>query len=37
MKIAFLRDIVLIGKYDLTKNLSVMDRLQVLSEKLSGL
>lgn len=34
MKIAFLGDIALIGKYDLSKNPSVKDRLQVLSEKL---
>ncbi len=35
MKIAFLGDIALIGKYDLTKNPNVRDRLQVLSERLA--
>lgn len=34
MKIAFLGDIALIGKYDLTNNSKVKDRLQVLSQKL---
>ncbi|WP_462392422.1 CapA family protein [Clostridium cadaveris] len=34
MKIAFLGDIALIGKYDLTNNPRVKDRLQVLSQKL---
>ncbi|MCF8019084.1 MAG: CapA family protein [Vallitaleaceae bacterium] len=35
MKIAFLGDIALIGKYDLTKNPEVRDRLKVLSVKLA--
>ncbi len=35
MKIAFLGDIALIGKYDLTKNPNAKERLKVLSEKLS--
>ena len=35
MKMAFLGDIALIGKYDLTKNPLVKDRLKVLAEKLS--
>lgn len=35
MKIAFLGDIALIGRYDLTKNPDARDRLKVLSEKLA--
>jgi len=35
MKIAFLGDIALIGKYDLTKNHKAKERLKELSEKLS--
>lgn len=35
MKIAFLGDIALIGKYDITKNPNVKDRLKELSAKLS--
>jgi len=35
MKIAFLGDIALIGKYDLTKNLRAKDRLNVMAEKLA--
>lgn len=34
MKVAFLGDIALIGKYDLTNNPRVKDKLQVLSQKL---
>lgn len=35
MKIAFLGDIALIGKYDLTRNPNARDRLKVLSKKLA--
>jgi len=36
MKIAFLGDIALIGKYDITKNQKAKNRLRILANKLKG-